>query len=147
MALYFALTVSNASMMHVRGMVPLNFMGSDALCSDAVGGMQFMPAVTAGGTHVDAIGSRLELLVAVAPFREGILLCMLQLLVEGVNSARARFREGWCCSWVHESTNAAGCVFGNFSSSSAGCVFGTSSSMSGRLCGKVGESTCVSTQP
>ena len=55
MALYFALTVSNASMMHVRGMVPLNFMGSDALCSDAV-----------GGTHVDAIGSRLELLVAVA---------------------------------------------------------------------------------
>jgi hypothetical protein len=111
-------------------MVPLNFMGSDALCSDAVGGMQFTPAVTAGGTHVAAIGSRLELLVAVAP------------VAKGVDSARARFREGWGCSWqgiVHESTNAAGCVFGKSFSSSAACVFGTSSSTSGRLCGKVGE--------
>ena len=83
----FALTAYNASMMHVRGMAPLNFMGSDALCSDAVGGMQFMPAFTAGGAHMDAIGSRSELLVAVAP------------VAEGVDSARARFREGWGCSW------------------------------------------------
>jgi hypothetical protein len=87
MVLDFALTASNASMMHVRGMVPLNFMGSDALCFDAVGGMQFTPAVVAGGAHVGAIGSRLELPVAVAP------------VAEGVDSARARFREGWGCSW------------------------------------------------
>jgi hypothetical protein len=88
MVLDFALTVSNANMIHVRGMVPLNFMGSDALWFDAVGGMQFTPAVVAGGAHVGAIiGSRLELLVAVAP------------VAEGVDSARARFREGWGCSW------------------------------------------------
>ena len=77
-------------MTHIRGMVPLNFMGSDALCSVAVGGMQFMPAFTAGGGQVDAIGSRLELLVAVAPVAEG---------VDPVDSARARFREAWGCSW------------------------------------------------
>ena len=85
---YFTHPVSTANWSQVRGIVPLNFMGSDALCCDdalcceAVGEMLFVVVVVADGVMVEATGSIVELLVTVAFARTD------------VDSVQMRFQAG-----------------------------------------------------